>query len=52
MAGKEIEEMYKLINKMDNISKEDARNYKDQLTHLGDSMEKILLFARINELSE
>lgn len=50
LSRKEIEDIQKDISKRKKLSSKEVLEYKLRTNHLGDSMEKILLFARLNEL--
>lgn len=52
LSGNEIEEMQKELKNRKKLSQEEVRAFKERAQHLGDSMEKILLFTRLNELEE
>jgi len=48
----EIEEIQKEIAELESLTEEEVLEYKKKADHLGDSMEKILLFAQLNELKK
>lgn len=48
----EIEEIQLELKNKRKLSKEEVKAFKEKTKHLGDSMEKILLFARLNELGD
>lgn len=52
LSRKEIEDIQKEIAKRKKLSPKEVQEYKLRTNHLGDSMEKILLFARLNELED
>lgn len=52
MAGQEISKLQKDVAKKEKLSAEEVKAFKEKAQHLGDSMEKILLFARLNELED
>lgn len=52
LAGEEIREMQKELKLKKKLSAEEVKAFKAKAQHLGDSMEKILLFARLNELED
>ena len=52
LSRKEIEDIQKEIEKRKKLSPKEVQEYKLRTNHLGDSMEKILLFARLNELED
>lgn len=52
LSRKEIEGIQKEIAKRKKLSPKEVQQYKLRTNHLGDSMEKILLFARLNELED
>lgn len=52
LSRKEIEVIQKEIAKRKKLSAKEVQEYKLRTNHLGDSMEKILLFARLNELED
>lgn len=52
LSRKEIENIHKEIAKRKKLSPKEVLEYKLRTNHLGDSMEKILLFARLNELED
>ncbi len=49
-SREEIEEIIKEIEGIKTLSSKEVLKYKSSVSHLGDSMEKILLFAMLNEL--
>jgi restriction system-associated AAA family ATPase len=52
LSRNEIEDIQKDISKRKKLSPKEVQEYKLRTNHLGDSMEKILLFARLNELED
>lgn len=52
LSRKEIEDIQNDIAKKKKLSSKEVQEYKLRTNHLGDSMEKILLFARLNELED
>ncbi|WP_375581413.1 hypothetical protein ABWH96_10540 [Marivirga tractuosa] len=52
LSRKEIEDIQKEISKRKKLSAKEVQEYKMRTNHLGDSMEKILLFTRLNELED
>jgi hypothetical protein len=52
LSRKEIEDIQTEVVSKKKLSAEEVQKYKLSLNHLGDSMEKILLFARLNELED
>ena len=52
LSRKEIEDMLDEIKSRKKLSHDEVKEFKQRASHLGDSMEKILLFARLNELEE
>ncbi|MDR7131657.1 restriction system-associated AAA family ATPase [Algoriphagus sp. 4150] len=52
LSRKEIEDIQKEIANRKKLSPKEVQEYKLRTNHLGDSMEKILLFARLNELED
>jgi len=52
LARKEIEDIQAEISKKKKLSSKEVQEYKMKTNHLGDSMEKILLFAQLNELED
>jgi len=52
LARSEIEQMEKEIANFESLTEEEVLKYKKEAEHLGDSMEKILLFAQLNELKK
>lgn len=48
----EIEKIEKEIENVESLTQEEVIAYKNRTNHLGDSMEKILLFAQLNELKK
>jgi restriction system-associated AAA family ATPase len=52
LSRKEIEDIQTKIAKKKKLSPKEVQDYKMRINHLGDSMEKILLFARLNELED
>jgi restriction system-associated AAA family ATPase len=52
LSRKELENIQKEIAKRKKLSSKEVQEYKMRTNHLGDSMEKILLFARLNELED
>ncbi|MDN3493793.1 restriction system-associated AAA family ATPase [Winogradskyella bathintestinalis] len=50
LSRKEIENIEEEIKNKKKLSESQVLVYKEKIAHLGDSMEKILLFARLNEL--
>jgi len=52
LARKEIEDIQTEISKRKKLSSKEVQEYKMKTNHLGDSMEKILLFAQLNELED
>ncbi|MEN8637800.1 restriction system-associated AAA family ATPase [Pseudoalteromonas distincta] len=50
LSRKEIEDIQTEIESVEILTKSQVEMYKIRTNHLGDSMEKILLFARLNEL--
>jgi len=52
LARKEIEDIQTEISKKKKLSSKEVQEYKMCTNHLGDSMEKILLFAQLNELED
>jgi restriction system-associated AAA family ATPase len=50
LSRKEIEDIQSEICDKEKLTPEEVKQYKMKTNHLGDSMEKILLFARLNEL--
>jgi restriction system-associated AAA family ATPase len=50
LSREEIESILKEIEKRETLTPTEVENFKKRTYHLGDSMEKILLFARLNEL--
>jgi ABC-type multidrug transport system ATPase subunit len=50
LSRKEIEDIQNEISDKKKLTSEEVKRYKMRTNHLGDSMEKILLFARLNEL--
>ena len=52
LSRNEIEEMQEELKNRKKLSKEEVKVFKERVQHLGDSMEKILLFARLNELED
>lgn len=51
-SRKEIEEILKEIENKKTLLPKEVLKYKNRVSHLGDSMEKILLFAKLNELEK
>lgn len=51
-SRKEIEEILKEIENKETLLPKEVLKYKNKVSHLGDSMEKILLFAKLNELEK
>ena len=51
-SREEIEDILKQIESKETLSPKEVLKYKDRVSHLGDSMEKILLFAKLNELEK
>ena len=49
-SREEIEDILKQIENKETLSPKEVLKYKSRVSHLGDSMEKILLFAKLNEL--
>lgn len=49
-SREEIEEILKEIENKETLLPKEVLKYKKRVSHLGDSMEKILLFAKLNEL--
>ncbi len=49
-SREEIEDILKQIESKETLSPKEVLKYKNRVSHLGDSMEKILLFAKLNEL--
>lgn len=49
-SREEIEEILREIESKVTLSSKEVLKYKGRVSHLGDSMEKILLFAKLNEL--
>lgn len=52
LSRKEIEDIHNEIAEKVKLSPEEVKDYKLRTNHLGDSMEKILLFAKLNELED
>lgn len=52
LSRKEIEDIQKEISERKKLSPKEVQEYKMRTNHLGDSMEKILLFAQLNELED
>lgn len=52
LSRKEIEDIQDEISAKKKLTSEEVKKYKMRTNHLGDSMEKILLFAKLNELEE
>lgn len=50
LSRKEIEDIQTEVESVEILTKSQVEMYKMRTNHLGDSMEKILLFARLNEL--
>lgn len=50
LSRKEIEDILEEIKDKNILSKDEVRAIKEKTSHLGDSMEKILLFSYLNEL--
>ncbi|WP_452232308.1 restriction system-associated AAA family ATPase [Lacinutrix sp. MEBiC02595] len=48
----EIEDIEEEINGLESLTEEEVIDYKNKTIHLGDSMEKVLLFAQLNELKK
>ncbi|MCH5686705.1 AAA family ATPase [Niabella sp. W65] len=49
-SREEIEDIFKEIKDKKKLSIKEVTKFKSKVSHLGDSMEKILLFAKLNEL--
>jgi restriction system-associated AAA family ATPase len=49
-SREEIEKILKEIENKETLLPKEVSKYKKRVSHLGDSMEKILLFAKLNEL--
>lgn len=49
-SREEIEQILKEIENKETLLPKEVSKYKNKVSHLGDSMEKILLFAMLNEL--
>jgi restriction system-associated AAA family ATPase len=52
LSRKEIEDLQTEIVDKEKLSQKEVQMYKMRTNHLGDSMEKILLFTRLNELED
>lgn len=52
LSRTEIEDIQAQLKRRKKLSVEEVKAFKEQTKHLGDSMEKILLFARLNELGD
>jgi restriction system-associated AAA family ATPase len=52
LSRKEIEDIQNEIVNKKKLSPKEVQEYKMRTNHLGDSMEKILLFAHLNELED
>lgn len=52
LSRKEIEDIQNEISEKEKLTSEEVKKYKMKTNHLGDSLEKILLFARLNELED
>jgi len=52
LSRKEIEDIQTEISEKKRLSPKEVKDFKMRTNHLGDSMEKILLFARLNELED
>lgn len=52
LSRKEIEDIQTEISKKKKLSPKEVQEYKMSINHLGDSLEKILLFAQLNELED
>ena len=50
LSRKEIEEIQEKIKGKDKLTEKQVVNYKKSLGHLGDSIEKVMLYAQLNEL--
>ena len=50
LSRKEIENIVDEIKDKNKLTTQEVIEYKNRTSHLGDSMEKILLFSRLNEL--
>lgn len=51
-SRKEIENVLKEINNKKSLSPKEVLKFKKKVSHLGESIEKILLFAKLNELEK
>jgi restriction system-associated AAA family ATPase len=52
LSRKEIEDILEEIKNRKKLSSEEVRIFKQKAQHLGESMEKILLFTHLNELED
>lgn len=52
LSRKEIEIIQEKIKGKESLSEQEITKLKGSMSHLGDSMEKILLFAELNELKK
>jgi hypothetical protein len=48
----EIEDIEDEIKSIESLTEKEVLEYKNKTIHLGDSMEKVLLFAQLNELKK